>query len=176
MAELLPNEWRLGEWPALQSKAHANLADKAIVSATRLLRLHAGSDIRLVRHTLTEVRDIVSRVPEFVQSVTLVPDIVRLGVLCGYLVRETIPRLTERISDLRLLEARVEIIEQLMTIGPTWTGGQDEESLVWLREFLGLRPEEERLAGTILDIRYYLPSPVLTRVGANLVLLGMGLR
>ncbi len=175
-AELLANEWRLGEWPALQGKAHANLADKAIVSATRLLRLHAGSDIRLVRHTLTEVRDVIARSAEFVQSVPLVPDIVRLGVLCGYLVRETIPRLTERISDLRLLEARVEIIEQLMTIGPTWTGGQDEESLTWLREFLGLRPEEERLAGTILDIRYYLPSPVLTKVGANLVLLGMGLR
>ncbi|HRJ78621.1 MAG: hypothetical protein HPKKFMNG_01260 [Planctomycetes bacterium] len=175
-AELLATEWRLGEWPQLQGKAHANLADKAIVSATRLLRLHAGSDIRLVRHCLTEIREIISRAPEFMQSVTLVPDIARLGVLCGYIVREIIPRLAERISDLRLLDARIEVIEQLMSIGPSWSGDTDEESIAWLREFLGLRPEEERLAGTVLDIRYYLPSPVLTRVGANLVLLGMGLR
>jgi len=175
-AELLATEWRLAEWHSLQGKAHANLADKAIVSATRLLRLQAGSDIRLVRHCLTEVREIIQRVPEFMQNVTLVPDIARLGVLCGYLIRETVPRLAERISDLRLLDARVEIVEQLMTIGPAWNAEQDEEGLIWLREFLSLRPEEERLAGTILDIRHYLPSPVLTKVGANLVLLGMGLR
>jgi hypothetical protein len=47
---------------------------------------------------------------------------------------------------------------------------------MWLREFLELHPDEERELGYILDIRHFLPTDVLINVGANMVLIGMGLR
>lgn len=176
-AELLAHEWRATSWVGLNGKAHANLADKAVISATRLLRIHAGSDIRLVRRVLADVREILREAEEYVTTVTLTPDIVRLGVLCGYLVHEAMPGVIERIADLRLLDARVELIEQLMAIGPAWQeGSAPDEELVWLRDFLHLRPDQERYLATMLDIRHFLPTPVLTKVGANLVLLGMALR
>ncbi|MCC6574004.1 MAG: hypothetical protein IT462_09445 [Planctomycetes bacterium] len=176
-AELLAHEWRATSWVGLNGKAHANLADKAIISATRLLRIHGGSDIRLVRRVLADVRETIRETEEYVTTVTLTPDIVRLAVLCGYLVHEAMPGVIERIADLRLLDARVDMVEQLMAIGPAWLEGTTpDEDLVWLRDFLHLRPDQERYLATILDIRHFLPTPVLTKVGANLVLLGMGLR
>ena len=154
------------------------MADRAVISATRLLRIHSGSDIRKVRRTLNEVRTIIVDESDYLSKVTLMPDVARLGVLCGYLVRERFPRVVERISDLRLLEARLEVAEELMTIAPNWELPSEEEDdpLAWLREFLGLTPEEEREIGYILDIRHFLPTDILIKTGANLVLIGMGLR
>jgi hypothetical protein len=177
-AQILGVEWRMAEWEGLVGKAHAEMADRAVISATRLLRIHSGSDIRKVRRTLAEVRTIIVDESEYLSKVTLMPDVVRLGVLCGFLVRERFPRIVERISDLRLLEARIEVIEEMMTIAPNWElpVEQEDDPLIWLREFLSLTPEEERELGYILDIRHFLPTDVLTNVGAQLVLIGMGLR
>ncbi|MEZ5992163.1 MAG: P-loop NTPase fold protein [Planctomycetota bacterium] len=176
-AQLLGVEWRMAEWEGLVGKAHPEMADRAVISATRLLRIHSGSDIRKVRRTLNEVRTIILEDEEYLSKVTLMPDVVRLGVLCGYLVRERFPRIVERISDLRLLEARMEVVEEMMTIAPNWElPDDDDDSLAWLREFLGLTPEEERELGYILDIRHFLPTDVLIQVGSQLVLIGMGLR
>lgn len=176
-AQILGVEWRMAEWEGLVGRAHAEMADRAVISATRLLRIHGGSDIRKVRRTLNEVRTVIIDEPDYMTKVTLMPDVARLGVLCGYLVRERFPRIVERISDLRLLEARIEVIEEMMTIAPNWELPDDEDdALAWLREFLELTPEEERELGYILDIRHFLPTDVLMNVGANLVLIGMGLR
>ncbi|MCA8936178.1 MAG: hypothetical protein KDB68_08215 [Planctomycetes bacterium] len=176
-AQLLGVEWRMAEWEGLVGRAHPEMADRAVISATRLLRIHSGSDIRKVRRTLNEVRTIILEDEEYLSKVTLMPDVVRLGVLCGYLVRERFPRIVERISDLRLLEARMEVVEEMMTIAPNWElPDDDDDSLAWLREFLGLTPEEERELGYILDIRHFLPTDVLIQVGSQLVLIGMGLR
>ncbi|MCA8915706.1 MAG: hypothetical protein KDB90_09865 [Planctomycetes bacterium] len=177
-AQILGVEWRMAEWEGLVGKAHPEMADRAVISATRLLRIHSGSDIRQVRRTLAEVRTVIIDEEEYVSKVTLMPDVVRLGVLCGFLVRERFPRIVERISDLRLLEARIEVIEEMMTIAPNWEMPveQEDDPLTWLREFLSLTPEEEREIGYILDIRYFLPTDILIQAGANLVLIGMGLR
>jgi hypothetical protein len=176
-AQILGVEWRMAEWEGLIGKAHPEMADRAVISATRLLRIHSGSDIRKVRRTLNEVRTIIIDEEEYLSKVTLMPDVVRLGVLCGYMVRERFPRIVERISDLRLLEARMEVIEEMMTIAPNWElPDEDDDALAWLREFLGLTPEEEREIGYILDIRHFLPTDILIQAGAQLVLIGMGLR
>ena len=176
-AQILGVEWRMAEWEGLVGKAHPEMADRAVISATRLLRIHGGSDIRKVRRTLSEVRTIILEEEDYASKVTLMPDVVRLGVLCGYLVRERFPRVVERISDLRLLEARVEVVEEMMTIASNWELPDDEDdALIWLREFLELTPEEERELGYILDIRHFLPTDILIQTGANLVLIGMGLR
>ena len=177
-AQLLSVEWRMAEWEGLVGKAHPEMADRAVISATRLLRIDSGSDIRKVRRTLNEVRTVIIEEADYISKVTLMPDVVRLGVLCGFLVRERFPRIVERISDLRLLEARIEVIEELMTIAPNWElpVETDDDPLSWLREFLGLTPEEEREIGYILDIRHFLPTDILIQTGANLVLIGMGLR
>ena len=100
---------------------------------------------------------------------------VRLGVLCGYLVRERHPRIVERIADMRLLDARVEVVEEMMSIAPAWASEDSDDALAWLREFLELKPEDEREIGYFLDIRHFLPTEVLMKVGSQLVLLGMGL-
>jgi hypothetical protein len=177
-AQILSVEWRMAEWEGLVGKAHPEMADRAVISATRLLRIHSGSDIRKVRRTLNEIRTIIVEDADYLSKVTLMPDVVRLGVLCGFLVRERFPRIVERLSDLRLLEARIEVIEEMMTIAPNWELPieQEDDPLAWLREFLGLTPEEEREIGYILDIRHFLPTDVLINVGAQLVLIGMGLR
>jgi hypothetical protein len=177
-AQILGVEWRMAEWEGLVGKAHPEMADRAVISATRLLRIHSGSDIRKVRRTLAEVRTIIMDEEEYLSKVTLMPDVARLGVLCGFLVRERFPRIAERISDLRLLEARVEVVEEMMTIAPNWELPieQEDDPLAWLREFLSLSPEEEREVGYILDIRHFLPTDILMQTGANLVLIGMGLR
>jgi hypothetical protein len=176
-AQILGVEWRMAQWEGLVGKAHPEMADRAVISATRLLRIHCGSDIRKVRRALSEVRTIILDEGEYLSKVTLMPDIVRLGVLCGYLVRDRFPRIVERISDLRLLEARIEVIEEMMMIAPHWEVADDEDDpLMWLREFLELHPDEERELGYILDIRHFLPTDVLINVGANMVLIGMGLR
>jgi hypothetical protein len=168
----------MAEWEGLVGKAHPEMADRAVISATRLLRIHSGSDIRKVRRTLNEVRTIITDEADYASKVTLMPDVVRLGVLCGFLVRERFPRITERISDLRQLEARIEVVEEIMTIAPNWQMPveQEDDPLTWLREFLSLTPEEEREIGYILDIRHFLPTDILIHTGANLVLIGMGLR
>ncbi|MCA8946950.1 MAG: hypothetical protein KDB29_12035, partial [Planctomycetes bacterium] len=71
----------------------------------------------------------------------------------------------------------MEVVEEMMTIAPNWElPDDDDDSLAWLREFLGLTPEEERELGYILDIRHFLPTDVLIQVGSQLVLIGMGLR
>jgi hypothetical protein len=177
-AQILGVEWRMAEWEGLVGKAHPEMADRAVISATRLLRIHSGSDIRKVRRTLNEVRTIIVDESDYMSKVTLMPDVARLGVLCGYLVRERFPRVVERISDLRLLEARLEVAEEMMTIAPNWELPAEEEDdpLTWLREFLGLTPEEEREIGYIMDIRHFLPTDILIKTGANLILIGMGLR
>ncbi|MCC6466369.1 MAG: hypothetical protein IT463_13600 [Planctomycetes bacterium] len=175
-AQILGVEWRMAEWPNLLGKAHPEMADRAVISATRLLRIHAGSDIRKVRRTLNEVRTLIHDAEEFVSKVTLMPDVVRLGVLCGYLVRERHPRAVERIADLRLLDARIEVIEEMLAIAPSWQTEDEDERLAWLRDFLELKPDDERELGYVLDIRHFLPTDVLTKVGAQLVLTGMGLR
>jgi hypothetical protein len=177
-AQILSVEWRMAEWEGLVGKAHPEMADRAVISATRLLRIHSGSDIRKVRRTLNEIRTIIVEDADYLSKVTLMPDVVRLGVLCGFLVRERFPRIVERLSDLRLLEARIEVIEEMMTIAPNWELPieQEDDPLAWLREFLSLTPEEERELGYILDIRHFLPTDVLINVGAQLVLIGMGLR
>ena len=66
----------------------------------------------------------------------------------------------------------------MMTSAPNWEMPveQEDDPLTWLREFLSLTPEEEREIGYILDIRYFLPTDILIQAGANLVLIGMGLR
>jgi hypothetical protein len=175
-AQILGVEWRMAEWSELNGRAHPEMADRAVISATRLMRIHGGSDIRKVRRVLDEVRTIILDEGDYLSKLTLMPDVVRLGVLCGYLVRDRFPRIVQRISDLRLLDARVEVIEEMMSIAPAWEHESDDEMLTWLREFLELTPEEEREIGYILDIRYFLPTEVLVKVGANLVLTGMGLR
>jgi hypothetical protein len=176
-AQILGVEWRMAQWEGLVGRAHPEMADRAVISATRLLRIHGGSDIRKVRRTLGEVRTIIEDEAEYISKITLMPDVVRLGVLCGYLVRERFPRVVERISDLRLLEARVEVIEEMMTIASNWElPDEEDDALAWLREFLELTPEEERELGYILDIRHFLPTDILIQTGANLVLIGMGLR
>lgn len=176
-AQILGVEWRMAEWEGLVGRAHPEMADRAVISATRLLRIHGGSDIRKVRRTLNEVRTVIMEETEYISKVTLMPDVVRLGVLCGYLVRERFPRVVERISDLRLLEARVEVIEEMMTIASNWElPDEEDDALAWLREFLELTPEEERELGYILDIRHFLATDILIQTGANLVLIGMGLR
>lgn len=176
-AQILGVEWRMAEWEGLVGKAHPEMADRAVISATRLLRIHCGSDIRKVRRTLNEVRTTIIDEGDYVSKVTLMPDVVRLGVLCGFMVRERFPRIVERISDLRLLDARMEVVEEMMTIAPNWElPDDDDDSLAWLREFLGLSPEEERELGYILDIRHFLPTDILIQAGTQLVLIGMGLR
>lgn len=175
-AQILGVEWRMAEWEMLNGKAHPESADRAVISATRLMRIHGGSDIRKVRRMLAEVRTIIIEEADYMSKVTLMPDVARLGVLCGYLVRERFPRIAARLSDLRNLEARLEVTMDLMDI--TFLAGQaeDPEALNWLREFLELTPDDEREIGYILDIRHFLPTDVLLNVGANLVLIGMGLR
>lgn len=174
-AQILGVEWRMAEWDMLVGKAHPEMADRAVISATRLLRIHGGSDIRKVRRTLAEVRTIIVDHRDLVSKLTLMPDVVRLGVLCGYLVRERHPRIVERIADMRLLDARVEVIEEMMAIAPAWASEDSDEALAWLREFLELKPDDEREIGYILDVRHFLPTDVLQKVGAQLILLGMGL-
>ncbi|MHC4840413.1 MAG: P-loop NTPase fold protein [Planctomycetota bacterium] len=175
-AQILGVEWRMAEWEGLQGKAHPEMADRAVISATRLLRIHGGSDIRKIRRALNEVRTLILENDEFTSTVTLMPDIVRLGVLCGYLIRDRWPRIVDRLSDLRLLEARIEIIREMMKIAPSWADEGDDEALAWLREFLELKDEGEKEIGYILDVKHFLPTDVLENVGANLVLIGMGLR
>jgi hypothetical protein len=97
-------------------------------------------------------------------------------VLCGYLVRDKFPRVVQRISDMRLLDARIEVIAQLMSLAASWDDPEETDTLEWLREFLELKPAEEREIGYILDIRHFLVTDVLVNVGANLILIGMGLR
>ncbi|MBX3473950.1 MAG: hypothetical protein KF754_06165 [Planctomycetes bacterium] len=174
-AQILGVEWRMAQWDMLVGKAHPEMADRAVISATRLLRIHGGSDIRKVRRTLAEVRTIIADNRDLVCNLTLMPDVVRLGVLCGYLVRERHPRVVERIADMRLLDARVEVIEEMMAIAPAWAREDTDDALSWLREFLELKPDDEREIGYMLDIRHFLPTDVLQKVGAQLVLLGMGL-
>ncbi len=174
-AQILGVEWRMAQWDMLVGRAHPEMADRAVISATRLLRIHGGSDIRKVRRTLAEVRTLVVDAKDLVSKITLMPDVVRLGVLCGYLVRERYPRIVERIADMRLLDARIEVIEEMMMIAPSWAQQDSDEALNWLREFLELKPDDERELGYILDIRHFLPTEVLLKVGAQLVLLGMGL-
>jgi hypothetical protein len=175
-AEILGVEWRMAEWECLNGKAHPEMADRAVISATRLLRIHSGSDIRKVRRTLSEIRTIILEEGEYLSKVTLMPDVARLGVLCGYLVRDRFPRVVQRISDMRLLDARVEVIAQLMSLATSWDDPEETDTLQWLREFLDLKPDEEREIGYILDIRHFLVTDVLVNVGANLILIGMGLR
>ncbi len=175
-AQILGVEWRMAQWECLNGKAHPEMADRAVISATRLLRVHSGSDIRKVRRTLSEVRTIILDESEYLSKVTLMPDVARLGVLCGFLVRDRFPRVVQRISDMRLLDARIEVIVQLMSLATAWHDPEESETLEWLREFLDLKPDEEREIGYILDIRHFLVTDVLVNVGANLVLIGMGLR
>lgn len=175
-AQILGVEWRMAEWEGLQGKAHPEMADRAVISATRLLRIHGGSDIRKIRRALNEVRTLILESDEFTRTVTLMPDVVRLGVLCGYLIRDRWPRIVDRLSDLRLLEARIEIIREMMKIAPSWADEGDDDALAWLREFLEMKDEGEKEVGYILDVKHFLPTDVLENVGANLVLIGMGLR
>jgi hypothetical protein len=175
-AQILGVEWRMAEWECLNGRAHPEMADRAVISATRLLRIHSGSDIRKVRRTLSEVRTIILDEGEYLSKVTLMPDVARLGVLCGYLVRDKFPRVVQRISDMRLLDARIEVIAQLMSLAASWDDPEETDTLEWLREFLELKPAEEREIGYILDIRHFLVTDVLVNVGANLILIGMGLR
>lgn len=175
-AQILGVEWRMAEWEMLAGKAHAEMADRAVISATRLLRIHGGSDIRKVRRILAEVRTTVVEQADYISKVTLMPDVARLGVMCGYLVRERFPRVVARISDLRNIEARQEVVMDLMDVTVLASQADDPEALTWLREFLELTPDDEREIGHILDIRHFLPTDVLLNVGANLVLIGMGLR
>jgi hypothetical protein len=175
-AQILGVEWRMAEWECLNGRAHPEMADRAVISATRLLRVHSGSDIRKVRRTLSEVRTIILDEGDYLSKVTLMPDVARLGVLCGYLVRDKFPHVVQRISDMRLLDARVEVMTQLMSMASTWDDPEESETLQWLREFLDLKPDEEREIGYILDIRHFLGTDVLVKVGANLLLIGMGLR
>ncbi|MCC7508436.1 MAG: hypothetical protein IT464_03560 [Planctomycetes bacterium] len=175
-AQILGVEWRMAEWDCLNGRAHPEMADRAVISATRLLRIHSGSDIRKVRRTLSEVRTIILDESDYMSKVTLMPDVARLGVLCGYLIRDRFPRIVARISDMRLLDARIEVIEELVALAPAWGDPEESETLQWLREFLELTPQEEREIGYILDVRQFLPTDVLINVGAQLVLIGMGLR